>query len=147
MFAAAALAGLFLLATPSSADARAANALLGGGNALARATTGQSQGLANANPASNLLSRLTFASTRGGTSEEVPPTGSTSTTPETTQSETVPTVHSSGGGNSNNNGGAQGGDGGSGGNAAPGGLVRAGDVVSNATAVNAINTTIVRIGR
>jgi len=34
-----------------------------------------------------------------------------------------------------------------GGNAAPGGLVRAGNVVSNATAVNALNTTVVRIGR
>ena len=44
-----------------------------------------------------------------------------------------------------NNGGAESGNGGNGGNANPGGLVRAGSVVSNATAVNAINTVIVRI--
>jgi len=45
------------------------------------------------------------------------------------------------------NGGVNSGDGGNGGNAGTGGLVRAGSVVSNATAVNALNTTIVRIGR
>ena len=57
----------------------------------------------------------------------------------------LPVGFSVGGGNSN--GGASTGSGGNGGNAAPGGLVRSGNVVSNATAVNAINTTIVRIGR
>lgn len=55
---------------------------------------------------------------------------------------------SSGGSSSNgNNGGAQGGNGGNGGNSSPGGLVKAGSVVSNSTAVNAINTVIIRIGR
>lgn len=47
----------------------------------------------------------------------------------------------------NNNGGASTGNGGNGGNGGLGGLVRTGNVVSNASAVNALNTTIVRVGR
>lgn len=50
-------------------------------------------------------------------------------------------------GTDNANGGASAANGGNGGNAGPGGLVRSGDVVTNATAVNMINTVIVRIGR
>ena|SRR3990167_8925867 len=46
---------------------------------------------------------------------------------------------------SGNNGGAVGGQGGNGGNSNPGGLVKAGGVVSNSTALNAINTVILRI--
>ena len=49
------------------------------------------------------------------------------------------------GNSSGGNGGAQGGNGGNGGNSSPGGLVQAGSVVSNATAINAINTVILRI--
>lgn len=44
----------------------------------------------------------------------------------------------------NNNGGATAGNGGDGGSGGPSGLVRAGDTVSNSTAVNAINTNIIR---
>src|SRR3989344_3688162 len=46
---------------------------------------------------------------------------------------------------SGNNGGTTAGNGGNGGNSSPGGLVKAGNVVSNSTAINAINTVIVRI--
>jgi len=47
--------------------------------------------------------------------------------------------------NSGSNGGSSAGNGGNGGNASPGGLVKAGGVVSNSTAINAINTVILRI--
>ena len=47
--------------------------------------------------------------------------------------------------NSGNNGGSSAGNGGNGGNSSPGGLVKAGNVVSNSTALNAINTVILRI--
>ncbi len=50
-------------------------------------------------------------------------------------------------GNSNNNGGVSTGNGGNGGNGGTGGIVRSGSVVSNVTVVNALNTTVVRIGR
>jgi|SRR3989344_3261788 len=46
---------------------------------------------------------------------------------------------------SGNNGGATAGNGGNGGNSSPGGLVKAGGAVSNSTALNAINTVILRI--
>jgi len=46
---------------------------------------------------------------------------------------------------SGNNGGTTAGGGGNGGNSSPGGLVKAGGVVSNSTALNAINTVILRI--
>ena len=42
-------------------------------------------------------------------------------------------------------GGATAGNGGNGGNSSPGGLVKAGGAVSNSTAINAINTVILRI--
>ena len=48
------------------------------------------------------------------------------------------------GAGSGNNGGTTAGNGGAGGAASPGGSVRAGDTVSNSSAFNAINTTIVR---
>jgi len=44
-----------------------------------------------------------------------------------------------------NNGGTTAGNGGNGGNSSPGGLVKAGNVVSNSTASSAINTVIFRI--
>jgi len=44
-----------------------------------------------------------------------------------------------------NNGGTSAGHGGNGGNSNPGGLVKAGGAVSNSTALNAINTVILRI--
>ena len=53
--------------------------------------------------------------------------------------------NSAGQGSSGNNGGTSAGNGGNGGNSSPGGLVQAGNVVSNSTALNAINTVIVRI--
>ena len=46
---------------------------------------------------------------------------------------------------SGNNGGMPDGNGGNGGNSSPGGLVKAGGAVSNSTAINAINTVILRI--
>ena len=46
---------------------------------------------------------------------------------------------------SGNNGGTSAGNGGNGGNSSPGGLVKAGGAVSNSTALNAINTVILRI--
>lgn len=163
---------LFGLAPQGASAAVSPNAFLGGGNALSRATLGQSQGLTNANPASDLLARLTFAGTHGGRAEEVPPenggqsnSGGNSANGETgtdgdAGAQDVIAPSPSGNENGNNpignsassngasNGGAtagNGGDGGDGGSASPGGLVRAGNVVSNATAVNMINVNIVRI--
>src|SRR3989344_7805111 len=46
---------------------------------------------------------------------------------------------------SGNNGGTSAGNGGNGGNSSPGGLVKTGGAVSNSTALNAINTIILRI--
>lgn len=145
------LFALLLAFVPGSASAApAANAFLGGGNALARAISGQSQGLAHATSTSDLLAHLTFASTRGGRPTEVPPTASTTEATTATSQGDEGSTESDGSSNGQtaggSNGGASGGNGGNGGNAAPGGLVRAGSVVSNANAVNVINTNIVRIG-
>lgn len=162
-----ALLGLFIFFfVPSRAHADEATARLGGGNALARAIAGQSQGIAHANPASDLLAHLTFASTRGGRPDEVPPAngnqgnndgaetggntaaggegvqGSNPSTPSTGSGQASSEQAGSG---SSNNGGASSGNGGDGGSASPGGLVRAGNVVSNATALNMLNVNIVRI--
>ena len=52
---------------------------------------------------------------------------------------------SNGAGEAGNNGGTSAGNGGNGGNSSPGGLVKAGGAVSNSTALNAINTVILRI--
>ena len=52
---------------------------------------------------------------------------------------------SNGAGEAGNNGGTSAGNGGNGGNSSPGGLVKAGGAVSNSTALNAINTIILRI--
>lgn len=148
---------LFIFSVPS-AHAAEENARLGGGNALLRATSG----ISHANPVSDILSRLTFASTRGGMPEEVPPPsqgsggesasntgGNVGGGGEGSPGDSAPeSVNTNGGGEGGNNGGASsgnGGDGGNGGNASPGGLVRAGDVVTNATALNAINVNILRI--
>lgn len=146
-----ALAGLLLLVLAPSAHAALANAALGGGNALARAMAGQSQGLEHASSTSGLLDRLTFASTRGGRPDEVPPPQSNAggnnatTTPQGSGGGEEESSDAQDVGSGNNNGGATSGNGGNGGNAALGGLVRAGSVVSNATALNVLNTNIVRI--
>lgn len=153
---------LFLVLAPQSAAAAVSpNAFLGGGNALSRATSGQSQGLTHASSTSDLLARLTFASTRGGPGttssqssdgygagkpEETPPANS-NPTPNSASSNPEGELAAHGAGGAGNNGGASSGNGGNGGNAGPGGLVRSGSVVSNATAVNVLNVNIVRIGR
>lgn len=125
-----------------AAAAPAPNAFLGGGNALTRATSGESQGLTNATSTSNLLEHLTFASSRGGRAEEVPPPNANTDSGD--EGETTPPENA----NENaagGNGGGQSGNGGNGGSSAGGGLVRAGSVVTNSKAVNVINTNIVRI--
>ena len=153
------LAALLLLGlAPQGAGAAVSqSASLGGGNSLLRAGTGAT----NANFASSILSRLSFASTRGGQSANVPPEdsedsnsgeqsagGETGTNGDAGAQDVGSPSPASGGGN---NGGAQAGnggngaDGGAGGSASTGGLVRAGDVVSNANAVNMINVNIIRI--
>ncbi len=129
------LAGMLFMFTPRGADAAQTTSRLGGGNALLRATGG----LAHANLASDILARLTFASTNGGQPDPIPSDGDNGADA---------TSAGGAGGNGGNNGGAtagNGGNGGDGGNAAAGGLVRAGNVVSNSTALNVINATIVRI--
>ena len=136
------LIGFLMSFGPAKAHAAAApNASLGGGNALSRATSGESQGLTHANSSSNLLEHLTLASTRGGRSTETPPQEDGNG--DVTESSLPNTANSNAADNAN--GGAQGGNGGSGGTSANGGLIRAGSVVSNSTAVNAINTNIIRI--
>lgn len=120
------------------------NAFLGGGNALSRATSGESQGLTHATSTSGLIDHLTFASTRGGRSEEVPPQNENTNDGEDAEDSSLPdnaNQHAE----DNANGGSGGGNGGNGGAAAEGGLVRAGSVVTHSTAVNVINTNIVRI--
>lgn len=145
--------GAVLLIAPVATSADATTARLGGGNALLRATTGQSQGLARSNPASDIFAHLTFAGTRGGQPETTPNENSNTgggTSSEQSDGENGADSTSAGGagGNGGNNGGAtagNGGSGGNGGNAAPAGLVRAGDSVSNSTALNVININIIRI--
>src|SRR3989344_713902 len=66
MGGAIALAALFLLVPAITAAAQADAALRGGGNALFNAT----MGISNANIASDILSRLQFASLRGGQPED-----------------------------------------------------------------------------
>ncbi|MEK7069109.1 MAG: hypothetical protein AAB947_01860 [Patescibacteria group bacterium] len=56
-------------------------------------------------------------------------------------------LNSSGSFSGQNNGGAVSGNGGNGGGASPGGSVTSGNTVSHASAINILNTTIVRIGR
>lgn len=134
----------------STHAAPAPNAFLGGGNALMRATSGQSQGLTHATSTSDLLSHLTLASTRGGRGTEVPPEnsnegGNAEGTEEGEQGTQSLPEEANENGTNHENGGAQGGEGGNGDNSSPGGLVRAGSVVSNSNAVNVINTNIVRI--
>lgn len=155
------LVALFVfLIVPRHVSAAEATALLGGGNALAHATTG----VQHANPRSSIMEHLLFASTRGGKPDLVPPSASSTEATSDDQgndedssgdsansnSAGGPSTGSTGspqaGSGSSSNGGASGGNGGNGGSAAPGGLVRAGSVVSNATAVNVLNTIIVRIG-
>lgn len=125
---------------------------LGGGNALLRATSG----LSHASSTSNIFSHLTFASLRGGRPDATPPANDNSNTGGGTSTEQSDGGNGAdgssaggAGGNGGNNGGATAGDGGNGGNgggASPGGLVRAGSVVSNSNALNMLNTTIIRIG-
>jgi len=156
-----------MLIVPAAAFADTATARLGGGNALMRVSIGQSQGITHSNSASNLFSNLTFASMRGGMPEETPPEQDSSTGGGTSTDQSNGSAGANGApadtGNGNNGGasagnGGDGGDGGSsptnsgqegaggnGGDAGPGGLVRAGNAVSNSTAINAINTSIVRI--
>ena len=152
-----------MLLVPMATSADTATARLGGGNALARVSIGQSQGTVHASPSSNLLSHPTFASLRGGQPEETPPANDNSNTGGSTSSEQSDgengadaTSAGGDGGNGGNpstnsgqaNGGAtagNGGDGGNGGEADPGGLVRAGSVVSNANGVNMLNINVIRI--
>ena len=136
------LLGSLIILIPASTHAAAApNAFLGGGNALSRGTSGESQGLTNANSSSDILTRLTFASTKGGRPAETPPAQDDE---EDTTAASLP-ENANENAQNNANGNAQGGNGGNGGTSAPGGLIRAGSTVSNSTAVNAINTNIVRI--
>jgi len=144
-----------MLLVPMATSADTATARLGGGNALARVSIGQSQGTVHASPSSNLLSHLTFASLRGGQPEETPPANDNSNTGGSTSSEQSDgengadaTSAGGDGGNGGNNGGTtagNGGNGGDGGGADPGGLVRAGNVVSNANALNMLNVNVIRI--
>lgn len=142
--------GAMLVAAPAAAFADVAAARLGGGNALARVTIGQSQGIAHAAPASNLFDHPALASVRGGRPEETPIDQNSDTGGVTSseQSDGEDGADAASAGGASNNGGVtagNGGDGGNGGGAGAGGLVRAGNTVSNATALNAINTTIIRI--
>lgn len=143
-----------VLAAPGVISADTASRL-GGGNALVRNTTG----VANANVASDILSRMNFASTRGGQQNQASEDENTDTVDENTEEETndegadASQANQNANANQNQNendhanGGAEGINGGDGGDAGPGGLVRSGDIVSNATAINMINTVIIRIGR
>ena len=143
------LAVVILLLAPGSAYAIADNACLGGENALSRALSSESQGLAHASTTSSILERLTFASTHGGRAEEVPPANDAGDSGEegTGEGEALAVPPENANENSDNaNGGASGGNGGSGGLSGPGGLVRAGDSVSSTNSVNVINTVILRIG-
>jgi len=149
------LAAMFFV--PQRTHALSIHASLGGGNALMRATSGQSQGLSRANPISNLSIHLTAASTRGGQPEETPPANQNSNTGNTTSSEQSDgengadaTSAGGAGGPGGNNGGTiagDGGNGGDGGGASPGGWVRAGGATSNGNSVNMINVVIIKIGR
>lgn len=111
---------------------------IGGGNALLRATTG----IANTNSASDLFANLSFASTHGGRRDETPPTNNGEGDSEDNK-ENNSTSDQGAQSNPTDNDSGNGGNGGSG---AVGGLVRAGNVISNSTALNMINVTIVRIG-
>lgn len=142
------LLSVLLLALPTPTHA-AGNQELGGGNALLHAV----RGIAHATSTSQLMTHLLFASTHGGKPTEVPPPGSTA---EGTDGTPAPQANGLGEeengnaedvGSGNGNGGASAGNGGNGGNGGVGGLVRAGSVVSNAHALNILNTTIVRVGR
>ena len=128
-----------LLAMPaySAADT---TSRLGGGNALLRASTG----ITNTNIASDILSRLTFASIQGGQPEDVPPANEGEEQSGTEPNESANQNATPGNGT---NGGVFGASGGNGGDGGPSGLTRSGNVISNSTAINAINTTIIRIGR
>ena len=139
---------LVFLVLPRHASATEATALLGGGNALVHATTG----IQHANPRSSITEHLLFASTRGGKPEVIPPSASsTQATADDQQGDDGGPSGDSGDSNNQDensqgeNGGASGGNGGNGGNAAEGGLVRAGSVVSNANALNVLNTVLIRI--
>jgi len=147
------LFGFILFLLPMSIEAGETTSRLGGGNSLLRATTG----ISHTSNASNLFDRLGFASTNGGRPEETPPSqsqsnsgGDTSTDQQNGQNgqNGASAGGGTGDGGDDNNGGAtagNGGDGGDGGGASNGGLVRAGGVVSNATALNMINVNIIRI--
>jgi hypothetical protein len=153
------LAVLVLGSMPHHTYAANDSASLGGGNALTRALAGRSLGLTNATSSSSILVRLEFASGNGGQPDPLPSeenandnsnTGGNAST-EQSDGENGADASSAGGagGAGGNNGGTtagNGGNGGNGGGADTGGLVRAGNVVSNSTAVNMLNTIILRIG-
>src|SRR3989344_1932214 len=73
------LLAVCVLGFAPSSHALSLNASLGGNNALMRASAGGSQGVTRTNSASNLLVRLTFASTVGAPTE-TPPTDHPSNT-------------------------------------------------------------------
>ena len=160
--ASATLIALALLASAAYADESTAR--LGGGNAGFRGGVGAS----NANLASDILARFSFAATRGGQPEDVLPLGGNNgeggeegeslgiqSLPLPENANENASDHANGGASAGNGGpgttSSQGSDGygagygGNGGSAGIGGLVQAGDVVSNSTAVNMLNTIILRI--
>src|SRR3989338_463214 len=145
-----AVLGLILsvsMLVPQSASAAVSpRAFLGGGNALSRATGGQSQGLTNAHPTSNLLANLTLAAGRSGRGDTTPPP-TPSPQEDDEQAPSAQAVLPAAAGGAGNNGGTVSGNGGNGGIGATGGFVSAGNVVSSANAVNVLNTVIIRIGR
>ncbi len=93
----------------------------------------------------DLFERFAPAST--SEPEDVPPSQNVNPAGNSASSNPNGQQAANGAGGAGNNGGASSGNGGSGGNSASGGLVRSGNVISNATSVNVLNTTIVRIGR
>lgn len=112
-----------------------------------RATLGQSQGVGHASTTSNLSAHLAFASLRGGSPEETPPANQNTNTGGGTSSDQSDGENGADGASAGGAGGTtagNGGNGGDGGGAAPGGLIQAGGAVSNANAINAINTSIIR---
>lgn len=123
----AALAVLFLMPLPIHAahwaEARGPLPAQAGGTVLSRIAMGSSHTTAT----SGLMGRLQFASTQGTPHEDTPSSQGTT--------------------GSNTNGGVTTGVGGNGGDAAQGGVIRAGNVVSHAHALTILNTVVIRLGR
>src|SRR3989344_8379716 len=106
---------------PQRASALSVNAFLGSSNALSRATSGQSQGLTNAHPTSNLLANLTLAAGRSGRGDTTPPP-TPSPQEDDEQAPSAQAVLPAAAGGAGNNGGTVSGNGGNGGIGATGGV-------------------------